>query len=151
MSHCGVALCWGVRAAVGTVVLNAREDRRRLCPASFACFILRCYKVTTSFQISQRAEHRVAACCGEFFRLGSKRSVMPGVVTQRGVHGAADGQDVLVNQLDGTRSVGDLVVEVVGQSRSLQLQLLGLQGRLCRRLCGEGQTSDECIFLHRTC
>lgn len=57
------------------------------------------------------------------------------VVTQWGVHRAADGQDVLVNQFDGTWSVGDLVVEVVGQSRSLQLQLLGLQGRLCRRLC----------------
>lgn len=57
------------------------------------------------------------------------------VVTQRWVHRAADGQDVLVNQFDGTWSVGDLVVEIIGQSCSLQLQLLGLQRRLCWCLC----------------
>lgn len=73
------------------------------------------------------------------------------VVTERRVHGAADGQDVLVHQLDGARPVGDLVVEVVGQSRSFQLQLLGLQGRLCRRLWGWGWRAalDKCIFIHR--
>lgn len=55
---------------------------------------------------------------------------------QRGLHRDADRQDVLVDQLDWPRPVRDLVVKVVGQPRSLQLQLLGLQGRLCRRLCG---------------
>lgn len=55
-----------------------------------------------------------------------------GVGTGQGVQGHR--QDVLVDQLDGPRTVGDLVVEVVGQPGALQLQLLGLQGRLCRRL-----------------
>lgn len=59
-------------------------------------------------------------------------------VTQRWVlQGAVHRQDVLVNQFDGTRSVGDLVVEVVGQSSPLQLQLLGLQGGFCWCLCGQ--------------
>ena len=40
------------------------------------------------------------------------------------------GQDVLVDQLDGPGPVGDLVVEVVGQPGPLELQLLGLEGRL---------------------
>lgn len=66
------------------------------------------------------------------------------VRTQQGVlQGAVDGQDVLVDQLDGTRSVGDLVVEVVGQTRSLQLQLLGLQGRLGGGLCWESNTEGS--------
>lgn len=66
------------------------------------------------------------------------------------VHGAVDRQDVLVNQFDGARPVGDLVVEVVGQPRSLQLQLLGLQGRLCRRLCaGHSGTTWKQIYSSR--
>lgn len=65
------------------------------------------------------------------------------VPTQQGVlQRAADGQDVLVDQLDGPGPVGDLVVEVVGQPRSLQLQLLGLQGRLGGRLCRESNTEE---------
>lgn len=90
---------------------------------------------------------RVWALCKLWIHLSVYRHVCAAecgdawcVVTQQWVlQGAADRQDVLVNQFDGTRSVGDLIVEVVGQSRSLQLQLLGLQGRLCRRLCGRAQ------------
>lgn len=78
------------------------------------------------YTVSMKSCRCVFECC---------TSVCVCVVTQWGVHRDVDGQDVLVNQFDGTRSVGDLVVEVIGQSRSLQLQLLGLQGRLCRRFC----------------
>lgn len=53
--------------------------------------------------------------------------------TQWWEHRAADGQDILMNQFDGTGPVGDLVVEVVGQSCSFQLQLLSLQRRFCWR------------------
>ena len=60
--------------------------------------------------------------------------------TQEAVDG--HGQDVLVDQLDGSWPVGDLVVEVVGQPGSLQLQLLGLQGGLRRRLCVHHSTTQ---------
>lgn len=36
-------------------------------------------------------------------------------------------EDVLVDELDRTRAVGDFIIEIVSQSSSLQLQLLGLQ------------------------
>lgn len=36
-------------------------------------------------------------------------------------------QDVLLHQLHGAGSLGDLLVEVVGQPRPLQLHLSGLQ------------------------
>lgn len=44
------------------------------------------------------------------------------------------GQDVLLHQLHGTGPLRDLFVEVVGQPRSLQLQLRGLERRLRVRL-----------------
>lgn len=62
------------------------------------------------------------------------------------LHGAGHRQDVLVNQFDGPRPVGDLIVEVVGQSGSLQLQLLGLQRGLCGRLCGGQGVFRYCRF-----
>lgn len=60
--------------------------------------------------------------------------------TQEAVDG--HGQDVLVDQLYGPWPVGDLVVEVVGQPSSLQLQLLGLQGGLGPRLCVHHSTTQ---------
>lgn len=36
-------------------------------------------------------------------------------------------EDVLVDELDWTRAVGDLIIEIISQTGSLQLQLLGLQ------------------------
>lgn len=77
------------------------------------------------------------------------------VTQQRGLQRAADRQDVLVDQLDGTGPVRDLVIEVVGQPRPLQLQLLGLQGRLCWRLCGgrrkERKITSWLVLFYRTC
>ena len=54
--------------------------------------------------------------------------VCVGVRTWQGVQHHR--QDVLVDQLDGSGPVGDLVVEVVRQPGPLELQLLGLQGGL---------------------
>lgn len=36
-------------------------------------------------------------------------------------------QNVFVDQLHGPGPVGDLIIQIIGESRLLQLQLLGLQ------------------------
>lgn len=46
-------------------------------------------------------------------------------------------QDILLHQLHGARPLCNLLVEVIGQPGSLQLQLFGLEGRLSRGLCHE--------------
>lgn len=53
-------------------------------------------------------------------------------------------QDVLLHQLHGARPLCNLFIEVVGQSGSLQLQLLGLERRLSRGLyCGREGGSER--------
>lgn len=44
-------------------------------------------------------------------------------------------QDILLHQLHGARPLRDLLIEVICQPGSLQLQLLGLEGGLSRGLC----------------
>lgn len=46
-------------------------------------------------------------------------------------------QDVLVDQLHGSGPVGELVVQIYGETSSLQLQLLGLRRRLWKQMLGE--------------
>lgn len=38
-----------------------------------------------------------------------------------------NGQDVFMDQLHGPRPVGDLIVQIISEPGSLQLQLLGLK------------------------
>lgn len=54
--------------------------------------------------------------------------VKPGQLTYDGtLYAAVNGKDVLVDELHGPGSVGDLIVQVVRETSSFQLQLSGLQ------------------------
>lgn len=53
-----------------------------------------------------------------------------------------------MDQLHGPRPVGDLIVQIIGDASSLQLQLLGLERRLRRRLWKQ-ETKQMYFFFFR--